>query len=122
MADEKVTSHELLKLRRHVALRELALAVSYPQTHTGVVSHRKREHGAVPVTQDKGWPDPSVSLEDVQMHNVVNARLADRLHAAAPPTSSVATSRDLDQRQRRYHENSNDHVTTAKPWKKPWDK
>jgi len=46
MADDKVTNRDLIKLRRSVALRELALGSSYPQTHTGITLHHKRADGA----------------------------------------------------------------------------
>jgi hypothetical protein len=122
MANEKVTNQELLKLRRDIALRELALAVSYPQTHTGIILHRKRTNGAVPVTSGMGWLSLSANREDIEIHNVVNNRLAERLHAAALPGTAVATPRDLQQIQKKARENSDVRVSVAKPWKKPWDK
>jgi hypothetical protein len=64
MADEKVTNQELIKLRRNVALRELALAANYPQTHTGITIHRKRTDAVVPVTPGTGWPSSPVRPDD----------------------------------------------------------
>ena len=96
MTDAKVKNQELIKLRRDVALRELALASSYPQTHTGIVMQRKRIDGAIPVTPEA------------------------RLQASALPATAVATP--VDPRQRRARDNPDPPANAAKPWKKPWDK
>jgi hypothetical protein len=53
MANDKATNQELLSLRREEALRELALASSYPQTHSRTVMHRKSTDPAIPVTPDR---------------------------------------------------------------------
>jgi hypothetical protein len=59
MADEKLTNLELIKHRRSLALRELALASFYPQTHTGIVLHRKRADDADPEESvAKPWKKP----------------------------------------------------------------
>jgi hypothetical protein len=121
MADEKVTNRDLIKLRRSVALRELALAVSYPQTHTGITMHGKRTHGAIPVTPEMGWPTSSVRPDGMEMHDIVSHRLADRLHASALPATTVATP-VVEPRPGRVRDNPDAPVSVAKPWKKPWDK
>jgi hypothetical protein len=122
MANEKATNQELLKLRRDMALRQLALAVRYPQAHTGMVLHRKHTNGAIPVAPEMGWLSPSVSSEGSEMHNVVSDRLGARLQAAAPPATTAAISKDLRERQKGVRENSEVPVSVAKPWKKPWDR
>jgi hypothetical protein len=122
MANERVTIQELLKLRRDAALRELALAASYPQTHAVNNLHRKRTKDAVPVIPEMGWLSPSVSPEDIEMHNVVNDRLAGRLQDAALPATTAAVPIDPRQRQKRVRDDSDVPVSVAKSWKKPWDK
>jgi hypothetical protein len=47
MAERKLTNSGLIKLRRSIALRELELAASYPQTHTGITMLRKRVERAI---------------------------------------------------------------------------
>jgi hypothetical protein len=66
MANDKATNQELLKLRRAEALRQLALAVRYPQPHTGMASHRKHTNGAIPVAQEMGWLNPTVSPDHIE--------------------------------------------------------
>ena len=58
MADEKLTNPKLIKLRCNLALRELALAAFYPQTHTGIVAHRKRDNPDPPENVAKPWKKP----------------------------------------------------------------
>jgi hypothetical protein len=48
MDDKKVANSELVKLRRTMELRKLALAEFYPTTHSGIVAHRKLTEGEVP--------------------------------------------------------------------------
>lgn len=122
MANDKATNQELLKLRRAEALRQLALAVRYPQPHTGMASHRKHTNGAIPVAQEMGWLNPTVSPDHIETHNVVNDRLPERLQAAALPANTAAIPRDLRERQKRVRDNSEVPVSVAKPWKKPWDR
>jgi hypothetical protein len=120
MTDAKVKNQDLIKLRRDVALRELALAVSYPQTHTGIVMQCKRTDGAVPVTPETGWPTASVRPIDIETHDAANQSLADRLQASAPPATTVTAA--VDAGQRRVRGNPDLPESVAKPWKKPWDK
>jgi hypothetical protein len=122
MADEKVTNLKLLKRRRDTALLELALAASYPQTHTRNMSHGRRTNDAVPATSGMGWLNFAVSPEDIQTHNVVNGHPADRLCAAAGPLTTVAIPKDSRPRQKTVCDNSEVPVSVAKPWKKPWDR
>lgn len=82
MTDDKWRNQARLKLRRDAALRELALAFSYPQTHTRIVRHRKRIDGALQVTAARRWPDSSVSPDDIDTHNVEELSLADRRRAS----------------------------------------
>lgn len=120
MADEKVTHQGLIKLRREVALRELALASSYPQTHSGIVTHRKRTDGAIPGTPEMGWLTPSVNPEDIESHDVVNDGLADRRQASALPATTVMAP--VVSQQKRARDNPDRPVSVAKSWNKPWDK
>ena len=48
MDDQKVANSELVRLRRIMELRKLALAQFYPTTHSGIVAHRKLTEGEVP--------------------------------------------------------------------------
>jgi hypothetical protein len=121
MADEKVTNRDLIKLRRSVALRELALAVSYPQTHSGITMHGKRTDGAIPVAPEMGWPASSVRPNGMELHDIVSQRLADRRQASALTATIVATP-VVEPRQGRVRDNPDPPVSVAKPWKKPWDK
>jgi hypothetical protein len=122
MANEKVTNQKLIKRRRDTALLELALAASYPQTHTKNMLHRKHTNDAVPMTIEVGWLNFAVSPEDVLTHKVANEHLADRLHAAAGPLTTTATVRDPRPKQEKVCDDSEVIVSVAKPWKKPWDK
>jgi hypothetical protein len=54
MANEKETNQKQLKRRRDTAPLELALAASYPQTHSRNVPHRKRTNDTVPMTIEVG--------------------------------------------------------------------
>jgi hypothetical protein len=47
MAEQKLTNSGLIKLRRTLALRELELAASYPQTNAGITMLRKRVERAI---------------------------------------------------------------------------
>jgi hypothetical protein len=42
MADEKVSIAEFIRLRRSIEPREFALALFYPQTHSGTAARLKR--------------------------------------------------------------------------------
>ena len=121
MANEKVTNQELLRRRRDTALGELALAASYPQTHTRNMLQRKHTNVVVPAAIEVGWLSFPMSPEDTQTHNVVNEHLAHRLHAAAGRLAAAATPKDPRPR-RKACDNSNVPVSEAKPWKKPWDR
>lgn len=99
MADENAWNQELLKLRRDRAVQELALAARYPQTHTGIISRRKRTNGAIPATPAMGWLSPSVN-----------------------PATPAATPIDLRETQKRVRDDSEVPASLAKPWKKPWDR
>ena len=107
-----------IKLRRIVALRELALGSSYPQTHTGMTMHHKRTDGAIPVAPEMGWPTSSVRPDDMEMHNVVSQRLADRLHRTGPHATIVATP-VAEPRRGRVRDDPDPPGNAAKPWKKP---
>lgn len=122
MADEKVTNQKLVKLRRDTALFDLALAASYPQTHTRNVARPTRTNNAAPLTREVGWFHLSVTPEDRQPHNVVNDHPIDRLRAAAGPLTPVATPRDARSSQEKSGDNSDVPLSVAKPWKRPWDK
>jgi hypothetical protein len=63
-----------------------------------------------------------VSPDEIDMHNVVNDRLADRLQDAALPATTAAIPIDPRERQKRARDNSDVPVSVAKSWKKPWDK
>jgi len=59
MADEKLTNLELIKHRRSLALRELALASFYPQTHSGIVLQPQARRDADPEESvAKPWKKP----------------------------------------------------------------
>jgi hypothetical protein len=47
MADEKVSISEFIRLRRSIEPREFALALFYPQTHSGTAAHLKRTEGTI---------------------------------------------------------------------------
>jgi hypothetical protein len=47
MADEKVSISEFIRLRCSIEPREFALALFYPQTHSGTAAHLKRTEGTI---------------------------------------------------------------------------
>jgi hypothetical protein len=47
MADKKVSIAEFIRLRRSIEPREFALALFYPQTHSGTAAHLKRTEGPI---------------------------------------------------------------------------
>ena len=69
MADEKVLSLEIIRPRRRIELRDLALAVSYPQTRPSTSLHsiapdlqarkkRPRDNPIPPENAAKPWKKP----------------------------------------------------------------
>jgi hypothetical protein len=69
MNDKKLTNSVQIKLRRVQQLREFALAVSYPLSHSGTAAHRKQtedEHPAIPVrtlrSRPRDNPEPPESV------------------------------------------------------------
>jgi hypothetical protein len=69
MADEKVTSSEVVKPRRRIELRDLALAASYPQTRSTTplpaitpdmqsLQRRRRDNPDPPENVAKPWKKP----------------------------------------------------------------
>jgi hypothetical protein len=69
MADKKVSIAEFIRLRRSIEPREFALALFYPQTHSGTAAHLKRTEG--PISMNPGQtlrsrlrdnPDPPESV------------------------------------------------------------
>jgi hypothetical protein len=69
MADEKVTSLEVIKPRRRVELRDLALAAFYPQSRSTTplpaitpdmqsLQKRQRDHPSPPENVAKPWKKP----------------------------------------------------------------
>ncbi|MGO8856043.1 MAG: hypothetical protein ACLQO1_10085 [Steroidobacteraceae bacterium] len=53
MTDKKLTIPELINFHRSMAIRELALATSYPRTHTGIAAHPKLTEDEPPVTPER---------------------------------------------------------------------
>jgi hypothetical protein len=53
MADEKVSISELIRQRRSIEPREFALALFYPQTHSGTAAHLKRTEGTISMIPEK---------------------------------------------------------------------
>jgi len=69
MADEKVTSLEIIRSRRRIELRDLALAESYPQTRSSMplpsitpdlesLKKRQRDNPSPPENEAKPWKKP----------------------------------------------------------------
>jgi len=69
MADEKVTSLEVIKPRRRIELRDLALAAFYPQTRSTSplaaitpavqsLQKRQRDNPSPPENMAKPWKKP----------------------------------------------------------------
>jgi hypothetical protein len=69
MADDKVISFEVIKPRRRIELRDLALAVVYPQTRSTTplpaipsgmqsLQKRQRDHSTPPENVAKPWKKP----------------------------------------------------------------
>jgi hypothetical protein len=69
MADEKVSIAEFIRLRRSIEPREFALALFYPQTHSGTAAHLKRTEGTISMIPEqrmrsrlRDYPDPPESI------------------------------------------------------------
>jgi hypothetical protein len=104
MIDKKLTIPELINFHRSMAIRELALATSYPRTHTGIAVHPKLTEDEPPVT-------PEV---------MVNQKFAERLKVPAGTIATEATS-PVGPPRKRFCDNPDPSEGVAKPWKKPWD-
>ena len=62
MIDKKLTIPELINFHRSMAIRELALATSYPRTHTGIAAHPK-------LTGDGGKPEVRRAAQGAGWHH-----------------------------------------------------
>jgi hypothetical protein len=112
MEEKKATNPALFRMHRSMELREYALAVFYPLTHSGISAHHKRaadrlpaaaEHPLLSALRDNR-PPPDGEAE--------SCREAVARSAVTPQVEEL-------QRLEREH---GFQLDGPKPWKKPWDK